>query len=65
MLMGWSIAGRRSELANTNVEDLEIRERGIVATIRRQKNDQTGQGYRKAVVLAEDPTLCTTMAIRR
>ncbi|MEM8608417.1 MAG: site-specific integrase [Myxococcota bacterium] len=65
LLVGFTMALRRSELVALNVEDLELHERGIVATIRRQKNDKEGKGMRKAVVLAEDPSLCATLAVKR
>ncbi|MEM8608349.1 MAG: site-specific integrase [Myxococcota bacterium] len=65
LLLGFTMALRRSELVALNVEDLELHERGVVATIRRQKNDKEGKGMRKAVVLADDPTLCATLAVKR
>lgn len=65
LLVGFTMALRRSELVALNAEDLELHERGIVATIRRQKNDKEGKGMRKAVVLADDPTLCATLAVKR
>lgn len=65
LLVGFTMALRRSELAALNVEDLEMKERGVVATIRHQKNDPGGKGMRKAVVLADDVELCATLALKR
>lgn len=65
LLLGFTMALRRSELVALNIADLEIRERGVVATIRHSKNDKLGVGMRKAVLLAEDPTMCATLAVKR
>lgn len=46
LLVGWTAALRRSELAALNVEDLEDDEAGIIITIRKSKTDQFGKGRR-------------------
>jgi len=65
LLTGFTMALRRSELVQLDVEHLEMKERGVVANIVRQKNDKEGVGYRKAVLLAEDTSMCATLALKR
>jgi site-specific recombinase XerD len=49
LLLGFSIAARRSELVALNVTDIADNKHGIVVTIRRSKTDQEAQGATVAV----------------
>src|SRR5262249_21233474 len=49
LLLGFSIAARRSELVALNVADLVTNEYGLMVRIRRSKTDQEGRGATVAV----------------
>jgi site-specific recombinase XerD len=49
LLLGFALAGRRSEIVSLNVEDLEECSEGLRVRIKRSKTDQEGQGAVVAV----------------
>ncbi|ODT68034.1 MAG: integrase [Pelagibacterium sp. SCN 63-23] len=51
LLLGFSTALRRAELAALDVEDVEVSARGLTVTVRRSKTDQEGHGRVIAVPL--------------
>jgi site-specific recombinase XerD len=64
LLIGFAGAFRRSELVALNAEDLEFVSEGIVATIRRSKTDQEGQGRRVAIPYGSSPATCPVRSLR-
>jgi integrase len=64
LLTGWVGAFRRSELAAADVEHVTFMERGMLIDVPKQKNHQT-ESKQKEAVLAEEPRLCATLAMRR
>lgn len=46
LLLGWSIAQRRADIAALDVSDLEWTPEGMLVTVRRSKTDQEGRGHR-------------------
>ena len=50
ILLGWSGALRRSEIAAIRVNDLNFRKEGLELTIRKSKTDQEGAGQKIAIV---------------
>lgn len=66
LLFGFAGAWRRSELVSLQVEDLLFRRDAVVATIRRSKTDQTGEGATKTIPMldAVDADLCPVRALQ-
>ncbi len=64
VLLGFSAALRRSELAALTVNDLRFCKEGLCVTIRRSKTDQTGEGAEIAVPLVANRSLCAVRAVR-
>jgi integrase len=64
VLLGFSAALRRSELAALNVGDLRFCKQGLVVTVRRSKTDQTGEGQEIAVPYVGNRTLCAVFAVK-
>jgi len=64
LLLGFSGAFRRSELAALDLVDLEWSDRGVLVTLRKSKTDQEGQGMVKAIPYSVDPTLCPVRAVQ-
>jgi site-specific recombinase XerD len=63
LLLGFTAALRRSEVAALNVEDvLVVDDRGLEVTVRRSKTDQEGEGAVIPVRAASDPTCCPVRA---
>lgn len=66
MLMGYTAALRRSELAALRGGDVTVHELdGLHISVRRSKRDQEGHGSLRAVPRAEDPARCTACAAAR
>jgi integrase len=63
-LLTFACAGRRSEVAALNVEDLRFEQSGLVVTIRRAKTDQSGAGREIGVPFVNDRELCAVRAVR-
>jgi len=64
LLLGFSLAGRRSEIAQLNVEDLRFDTRGLRVTIRRSKTDQAGKGRPLGVPYVGNEELCAVRAVQ-
>jgi len=64
VLLGFAIAGRRSEVAALNIEDLRFDERGLVVMIRESKTDQEGVGVEIGVPYVAIEGLCATRAVQ-
>ncbi|MEN9646170.1 MAG: hypothetical protein RL238_2839 [Actinomycetota bacterium] len=63
LLVGFAGALRRSEIVALNVEDLSLRNEGIVLSLRRSKTDQEGEGRLVALKAGRDPETCPVTAI--
>lgn len=63
MLLGFSGAFRRSELAALDVEDLRFEPRGMVVHLRRSKTDQEARGRDVAIPLLRS-SMCPVAAVR-
>jgi integrase len=64
LLLGWAMAARRSEIVALNIEDIEIKQKGLVALLRQSKTDQEGRGTYIDVSKARDPRLCPVSAVQ-
>lgn len=64
LLVGWSGALRRSEVAALQVEDLTFLDKGISVLIRRSKTDQAGAGEHVALFRAHRTALCPVLAVQ-
>jgi integrase len=64
LLLGWTGAFRRSELANLEVRDLRFTPEGVVVLLRKSKTDQEGEGRPVGVHYAEDESVCAVRALR-
>lgn len=64
LLVGFAGAFRRSELVALDVENLSFGRGGLVATIRRSKTDQEGQGRRVGIPYGSTPTTCPVRALQ-
>ena len=65
LLLGFTGAFRRGELAALNVNDLVFDEEGILIDVRRSKTDQLGVGQFKAIFYASHPNLCPVRTVQR
>jgi len=63
ILLAFALAGRRSEVAALNVEDIEFRSTGLVVTLRKSKTDQEGQGREVGVPRLPHEGLCPVRAV--
>lgn len=63
LLLGFAGAFRRSELVSLQVEDLEMRQKGLVVTLRRSKTDQDGDGRRIAIPHGRHDETCPVRAV--
>ncbi len=64
LLLGYAGAFRRSELVGLDVADLRFGAEGLVATVRRSKTDQEGEGALKHVPQLRAAALCPVRAVR-
>ena len=64
LLLAFACAGRRSEIAALNVDDLRFERTGLVVTIRRSKTDQAGAGREIGVPLIANEGLCAVRAVK-
>ena len=64
LLLGFTGAFRRSELAALNIEDLEEQRDGVVVNIGRSKTDQEGEGRRLGIPPGDDEATCPIGALR-
>ena len=65
LLLGFTGAFRRGELAALNVTDLHEDEDGFLVDIRKSKTDQLGGGMVKAIFYASNPLLCPVRTLKR
>jgi len=63
VLLGFAGAFRRSELVALEVSDLERRPEGLLATIRRSKGDQEGEGQIVAILAQPGSPWCPVAAV--
>jgi integrase len=63
LLVGFTGAFRRSELAALHAEDIEETGDGLIATIRRSKTDQAGEGRKVGIPQGADPSTCPLRAL--
>lgn len=64
LLLGWSGALRRSELAQLAVDDVQVGPDGLVVVVRRSKTDQEGSGLSKGVPYGQHPATCPIRALQ-
>jgi len=64
LLVGYTGALRRSELAALTMDDLAWVQEGAVLTLRRSKTDQAGQGRKVAIPRGGHPETCPVTALR-
>ncbi len=64
VLVGWSGAMRRSEVAALQAEDLTFLDKGVSVLIRRSKTDQQGKGEHVALFYATRTALCPVRAVQ-
>ncbi len=64
LLTGYTGGLRRSELAASNLEDVEWVAEGAVLTLRRSKTDQVGQGRKVAIPKGAHRATCPVTALR-
>jgi integrase len=64
LLLAFSCASRRSEVAALDAEDLRFEQAGLVVTIRRSKTDQAGEGREIGVPRLPNSALCPVRAIQ-
>src|ERR1700761_7614840 len=63
LLLGFTGASRRSELVALDVTDLEETRDGLIATIRKSKTDQEGQGRRVGIPPGAEEGNCAVRAL--
>ena len=63
LLLGFSGAFRRSELAALAISDLTVGGEGLVVFLARSKTDQEGQGVKKAIPYGQHAATCPVRAI--
>lgn len=65
LLIGFTAALRRSEVAAIRFEDLEfVEDKGLLLTLAQSKTDQEGKGQTLAIPQSKDPALCPVTALR-
>lgn len=65
LLLGFTGAFRRSELAGLDVTNILIDEAGMVIRLDRSKTNQFGEVEEKAVAYASEPEYCPTGALQQ
>lgn len=64
LTIGFWGAYRRSELVSLQVEDItHVPREGLLATLRRSKTDQAGEGFSKGIPYTKDPAFCPVRAL--
>lgn len=64
LLLGYTGAFRRSELAQLTVADLDFSAEGFKALVRQSKTDQEGDGIEKKIPCGDNPLTCPVLAMR-
>lgn len=65
LLLGFSAALRRSELAGIKIAQLQFDQRGLLLSLGKTKTDQAGQDGVLAIPRAKQPAYCPVQALRR
>lgn len=65
LLVGFALAGRRSELVALDVENVEFAHGGMKITIAKSKTDQEGQSVTVGVPTGASPGTCPVGWLRR
>lgn len=63
LLIGFTGAFRRSELAGLDVEDLRFGREGATVSLRKSKTDQEGEGFKKWLPFGSHPDTCPIRAV--
>lgn len=63
LLIGWTGALRRSEVAQLNLEDVAITRDGIILHLNRSKTDQKGEGQVVALPYGSNPLTCPVRSL--
>lgn len=64
ILVGFALAGRRSEIVHYRVEDMTEVEEGLIFFLDRSKTDQESEGRPVAVARSPDQRLCPVVALK-
>ena len=64
LLLGFTGAFRRSELAALNIEDFAFDEEGLVVTLPKSKTNQLGQAEEKAIYYSPDVATCPIRSLQ-
>jgi integrase len=64
LLLAWTAAGRRSEITELDVGDVEFTDQGMIIRPKKTKTDQEGKETEKGIPLAVDARLCATRAVQ-
>lgn len=65
LLMGWSGALRRSEIAALNVKDVSFSAEGMVITRYKSKTNQTGEEEKIGIPYAKNKDICPVEAVKK
>ncbi len=65
ILIGFSGGFRRSELVNIEIQDVEFVTEGVKIFVKRSKNDQSGEGMRKAIPYFDNTKFCPVIALKK
>ena len=64
LLVGWSAALRRSEIAALRWGDIEAQPAGLILTLHGSKTDKAGEGQRSPLAAERSATVCPVRALR-
>jgi site-specific recombinase XerD len=64
LLLGFSGAFRRSELAALNIEDLSFSEEGLIVDLKKSKTNQHGENEEKAIFYSPELALCPIRSLQ-
>ncbi len=64
LLLGFAGAFRRSELVSLDIGDVQETREGLVATLRRSKTDQEGEGRKVGIPYGSNPATCPVRSLR-
>jgi len=64
LLLGFSGAFRRSEMAALNIEDLSFSEEGLIVDMKKSKTNQLGENEEKAIFYSPELPLCPIRSLQ-
>ena len=64
LLVGFYGAMRRSEIANLDIDDIQVTRLGMLLTLRKSKTDQYDQGQLIAIPIVQDKNICAVHALK-